>query len=151
MSRRVLWSLFLTVGVAIAGLMFLNAGPVKASAVTVYKDPYCGCCDAWVDHLRASGFSVRVRERTDMAAVKAQIGIPTNLQSCHTATISEYVIEGHVPAADIARLLDERPEARGLAVPGMPIGSPGMEGPNPRPYASLLFSGSGEAAVFARH
>lgn len=151
MWHRVFWSVLVMVGVAFAAGMFFESGPARAEEVTVYKDPYCGCCDAWVDHLRASGFSVSVRERTDMAAVKTQIGIPTDLQSCHTATISDYVIEGHVPAADIVRLLEKRPEGRGLAVPGMPIGSPGMEGPNPQPYASLLFSESGEVTVFARH
>ena len=95
--------------------------------MTVHKDPTCGCCEAWVDHVRAAGYEARVVEVAAINAVKAKLGVPPGLRSCHTAEIDGYVLEGHVPAAAIARLLAERPKVRGLAVPGMPIGSPGME------------------------
>lgn len=107
--------------------------------VTVHKDPNCGCCSGWVDHLRAAGFSVDAQDTTDLARVKQQYGVPVELASCHTAIVGSYVIEGHVPALAIRRLLAERPDAKGLAVPGMPVGSPGMEGGTPQPYAVVLF------------
>jgi hypothetical protein len=120
--------------------------------MTVYKSPTCGCCAAWVEHLEASGFRVEVVDVEDLSAVKAQYGIPDSLSSCHTGVVGEYVVEGHVPAADVQRLLRERPEAGGLAVPGMPVGSPGMESPDGRtePYEVLLV-GEGGTSVFARH
>lgn len=116
----------------------------------VYRDPTCGCCHKWVEHLRANGFAVTVRDSSRMAAVKAQFGVPKTLASCHTAEIGGYVIEGHVPADAIRRLLDQKPRARGLSVPGMPIGSPGMEGPNPEVYEVILF-GEGEPRRFGRY
>lgn len=97
--------------------------------VTVHKDPSCGCCGAWVDHLRNAGFPVTVIETADMRPVKERLGVPARLASCHTAEVDGYVIEGHVPAQAVQRLLAERPAGRGLSVPGMPIGSPGMEVP----------------------
>ena len=120
--------------------------------VTVYKSPTCGCCAAWVDHLRASGFTVETVDVADLDAVKRQYGIPDSLASCHTAVVGGYVVEGHVPAEDVRRLLAERPEAGGLAVPGMPVGSPGMEAPDGRtePYAVLLVDDGG-TTVFSRH
>ncbi len=122
-----------------------------AEEIAVYKAPWCGCCEAWADHLRESGFSVTVTEIDDLASLKAQQSVPTALQSCHTAVVDGYTIEGHVPASDIARLLAERPDAAGLAVPGMPIGSPGMEqGDRRDPYAVILFGEDGES-VFSRH
>lgn len=111
-----------------AGAALLVPGRVRAAPVmTVHKDPTCGCCEAWVDHVRAAGYEARVVEVAAINAVKAKLGVPPGLRSCHTAEIDGYVLEGHVPAAAIARLLAERPKVRGLAVPGMPIGSPGME------------------------
>ena len=107
--------------------------------VTVHKDPNCGCCSGWVEHLRAAGFSVDVQETTDLVRVRQRHGVPPELTSCHTAIVGGYVVEGHVPAPAIQRLLAERPDAKGLAVPGMPVGSPGMEGGAPQPYAVILF------------
>lgn len=114
--------------------------------VVVHKDPNCGCCGAWVEHLRQAGFTVDVVETSAINRVKARLGVPNDLASCHTAEIDGYIVEGHVPAASIKRLLDERPAAKGLAVPGMPIGSPGMEVPDTPPdeYTVMLFGPSGQ-------
>ena len=118
--------------------------------VTVYKDPTCGCCELWVDHLKAAGFAVTVRDTSDMASVKASFGVPEALGSCHTARAGSYTIEGHVPADLIRKLLAEKPVARGLAVPGMPIGSPGMEqGSRKDRYDVLLFDKTGRTTVYA--
>jgi hypothetical protein len=111
----------------LAPLALLACAQATAQTIDVIKSPYCGCCAQWVEHLRANGFTVRVTDVEDLDPVARQHGVPDELRSCHTATVGGYVIEGHVPAADIRRLLDERPQATGLAVPGMPIGSPGME------------------------
>ena len=116
----------------------------------VYKSPTCGCCVKWVEHMAAAGFEVDVRDRTDMSVIKASFGIARPLTSCHTALVNDYVIEGHVPAAYVLRFLEEAPEARGLAVPGMPIGSPGMEGPGAKPYDVLTFNADGDSQVYAR-
>jgi hypothetical protein len=118
----------------------------------VHKDPNCGCCDGWVEHLRAAGFVVDVAETGAINRVKARLGVPNELASCHTAEVAGYVIEGHVPAASIKRLLAERPEARGVAVPGMPIGSPGMEVPGSpdEEYAVILFGSFGQSQ-FSRY
>ena len=123
----------------------------KAPTMTVYKDPNCGCCKLWVDHVRAAGFTVTVRDTADMGAVKASFGVPASLHSCHTARIGPYTIEGHVPAELITRLLAEQPVGRGLAVPGMPVGSPGMEmGDRKDPYEVVLFDKTGSSRVYAR-
>lgn len=124
---------------------------LAAEAVDVYKSPYCGCCGKWVDHLRSAGFEVRTHEVTDVPAARRNLGMPERLGSCHTAKVGGYVIEGHVPATDIQRLLTEKPRALGLAVPSMPPGSPGMEGPQPQHYESLLVALDGKTTVFARH
>jgi hypothetical protein len=132
-----------------------TAGPAEAAGpvVTVYKNPNCGCCNQWVDHLRENGFQVEARNATDLARIKAERGVPAPLAACHTAVVDGYVIEGHVPADVIRRLLAERPEAAGLAVPGMPVGSPGMEVPGSfrpaEPYDVLLFQRGGGATVYA--
>lgn len=143
---------------AFGAVLALAAGwlPRGASAalppVTVYKTASCGCCGAWVEHLQAAGFQALVHDVTDLAAVKQQLGVPQALGSCHTATVGGYVIEGHVPAPDIARLLAQRPAATGLAVPGMPVGSPGMErGDQVDPYAVMLWGEGGAPTVFAEH
>lgn len=130
------------------------AGAVLADPidVTVYKDPACGCCKLWVEHLRTHRFEVTVHETGDMDPVKKQFAIPEALQACHTATIGGYVIEGHVPARDISRLLNERPKARGLAAPGMPAGSPGMETEAlAEHYDVLLFADSGDPKIFSSY
>lgn len=121
--------------------------------VDVYKDPTCGCCSKWVEHLQANGFTVRTTDTTELAAFKASHGVPPQAQSCHTALVDGYVIEGHVPAADVQRLLKERPAIAGLAVPGMPIGSPGMEvaGVEPQAYDVMAFDADGGTRVFAAH
>ncbi|MDY6829778.1 MAG: DUF411 domain-containing protein [Pseudomonadota bacterium] len=122
-------------------------GPV----VQVYKTPSCGCCGDWVQHLKAAGFAVQVQDLEDLAATKARLGVPADLQSCHSAVVQGHVIEGHVPASDIRRLLEEHPDGGGLAVPGMPLGSPGMEYGNRKdPYRVILFDGK-KRSVFASH
>jgi hypothetical protein len=123
-----------------------------AATIEVVKSASCGCCSHWVEYLRAEGFEVRIVEVEDVTPAARQAGVPDDLRSCHTAAVEGYAIEGHVPAADIRRLLAERPEAAGIAVPGMPIGSPGMEQGDARePYATILFSRDGHRQVFARH
>ncbi len=120
--------------------------------MVVYKSPTCGCCGKWVEHMRDHGFAVEVVEAQDVAPHKARLGVPEHLGSCHTATVDGYVIEGHVPAADVHRLLVERPAAKGLAVPGMPVGSPGMEmGARRDAYSVWLFSDSAQPREFSRH
>lgn len=122
----------------------------QAQLITVYKSPTCGCCEKWISHLEANGFRVTAYDTNDMDSIKQQQGVPAQLGSCHTALVEGYVIEGHVPADDIRRLLKEKPVAAGLAVPGMPMGSPGMEGPRKDPYNVLLFNRSGDVAIYDR-
>lgn len=117
--------------------------------VLVYKTPTCGCCNGWVEHMEAAGFAVDARNVTDIMTVKHDSGVPVSMSSCHTSIIDGYVVEGHVPAEQVMRLLAERPDIAGIAAPGMPIGSPGMEGRNAQPYEVLSFTHSGESAVFA--
>lgn len=121
----------------------------SAPALKVFKDPNCKCCSAWVEHLRSHGFETTVSESSEMKAVKARFGVPAALSSCHTAELSGYVIEGHVPAHAIQRLLAEKPQAIGLAVPGMPAGSPGMGG-EPEPYDVVIFTKDGQRS-FGRY
>jgi hypothetical protein len=120
-------------------------------AVTVYKSPSCGCCGNWVDYMREAGFRVAVVDQDDLTDVKKRLGVSGDLQSCHTATVGGYVLEGHVPVADVRRLLAERPDVVGLAVPGMPMGSPGMEGLRKDPYDVVSFDRAGKREVFASH
>ena len=127
------------------------AVPADATEITVYKSPTCGCCNQWIDHQEDNGFSVIKKDMRDVNAFKADYGVTPRLASCHTAVVDGYVVEGHVPAADIRRLLAERPAVRGLTVPGMPMGSPGMEGPRKDPYDVLTFDGQGNTTVFSRH
>ncbi|MBN8990577.1 MAG: DUF411 domain-containing protein [Rhizobiales bacterium] len=115
----------------------------QTPAILVHKDPNCGCCAGWVRHLKDAGFAVTVKETADLHVVRRRLGVPTDLAACHTAEIAGYVIEGHVPAAAVRQLLDRRPAAVGLAVPGMPAGSPGMEGGTPQKYDVVLFGASG--------
>ena len=121
--------------------------------VTVRKHPSCGCCSVWIEHLREAGFPVQAQDVEDMAAVKDAAGVPQAMASCHTAEVGGYFVEGHVPAADIARLLRERPAGKGLAVPGMPLGSPGMEHPDGivQPYAVMLVLEDGSSREFSRY
>lgn len=120
--------------------------------VVMHKDPNCGCCSAWAEHLEANGFRVKTVAERDMQSVKRRFAVPQRLTSCHTAKVDGYVIEGHVPASAIKRLLRERPAVSGLAVPGMPLGSPGMEVPGKRdPYDVVSFDGAGGSRVFESH
>jgi hypothetical protein len=116
----------------------------------VHKTPTCGCCADWVKHLRTNGFEVVVHDIPSTAAEQQRLGVPANLQSCHTAEVDGYVIEGHVPADLVRRLLSERPQIAGLAVPGMPAGSPGMEMGYKEPYEVIAFEKSGRTSVYAR-
>lgn len=120
-------------------------------SVTVYKSPTCGCCEKWVSHLRDAGLEVTAIDVSDMQQIKADHGVPQQLSSCHTALVDGYVVEGHVPAGDVLRLLEERPQVTGLTLPGMPIGSPGMEGPNPESYVVYAFEANGSTRQFASH
>ena len=121
----------------------------KPPMVEVYKDPTCGCCVKWVEHLRSHGFTARTTNVENIGEVKEKYHVPSQALSCHTAIVGGYVIEGHVPASEIHRLLKERPAAAGLAVPNMPIGSPGMEGANARPYNVLTFDKQGRMQVYS--
>jgi hypothetical protein len=136
-------------------LVFLvSTGTAWAQAATqveVLKSPSCGCCGKWIEHLQQNGFLVSTREMNDIPAARKKLGMPDRLGSCHTARVGDYVIEGHVPAADIQRLLKEKPKALGLSVPAMPPGSPGMETAKPVPYETLLVQADGSTRVFARH
>lgn len=144
--------LLLSVALAASVAGTLLSGPACAAAeITVYKSPWCGCCSNWADHLRANGHIVTTKNIENLDTIKKQLGVPEGLQSCHTAMVDGYVIEGHVPAKDIDRLLAERPKARGLAVPGMPVGSPGMEGGAPERFDVMLFETDGSTSVYARH
>lgn len=126
-----------------------GVGAQKPVPVQVFKEATCGCCSNWVEHLRRAGFASTASNVDDLPAVKQVYKIPAHARSCHTALVGGYVIEGHVPVADIQRLLKEKPAVAGLAVPGMPIGSPGMEGPNARPYDVLAFDKTGKTTVFS--
>jgi len=158
--RRIndLWWVGLGVLAIAAALLGTQLKPTAAApetapnTVVVYKSPTCNCCSKWVEHLKQSGMTVEVHNESEMTAIKNRLGVPPELASCHTATVNGYVIEGHVPAEDIQRLLIQRPKARGLAVPGMPVGSPGMEmGSKVDPYDVLLIQDDQSHTVYAKH
>jgi hypothetical protein len=149
LSRRALLS-------AAPAAVLLGAGHAWAGArdLTVYKTPWCGCCSGWVTHMRRAGFVAREVVLEDLAPIRQRHGIRFEQASCHTAVAGPYAIEGHVPPQDVLRLLRERPKkARALIVPGMPLGSPGMESPrgDKEPYQVLLLNTDGSTRVFARH
>lgn len=127
------------------------AAAESATKVEVFKSPSCGCCGKWVEHLRKNGFDVTTKDVDNVPAVRKTLGMPERYASCHTARIGRYLIEGHVPAKDIQRLLKESPKAVGLAAPGMPQGSPGMETSTPQAYETLLVKADGSASVFEKH
>ena len=143
----------LTTGLLATLLLVLPATLLaEPPPMQVYKSPTCNCCQKWVDHVKSRGYVVTTNDVADLGPVKQELGVPQGATSCHTAVIGGYVIEGHVPAEDIARLLAERPkDVLGIAVPGMPIGSPGMEGPNPERYQTLAVKKDGKLTVFAEH
>ena len=150
MQRRILLT-------GLLGAAGLSSWPVRAQKtalppVEVFKSPSCDCCSGWVDHLRAAGFFVKVRNVDDTAEARRRLGMPDDFGSCHTASVGGYVLEGHVPAADAKRLLALRPTAIGLAVPGMPVGSPGMEvGTRRDRYQVFLIDRQGRSSVFASY
>ncbi|MBN8477926.1 MAG: DUF411 domain-containing protein [Burkholderiales bacterium] len=146
MKRRLLLQ-----GLVLAAAVPLPARAAAGTAIDVYKSPTCGCCVEWGKHLEANGFSVRYHE-TGNTAARSRLGIPLSMGSCHTAEVGGYAVEGHVPAREIRRLLSERPAARGLAVPGMPVGSPGMEqGDRRDAYDVLLVLRDGGSRVYASY
>ncbi len=119
--------------------------------VEVWKTPSCGCCKVWVRHLETAGFQVKVTEMQDLTPIKRQFRVPPELSSCHTARLGGYVVEGHVPADDILRMLKTKPKITGIYVPGMPVGSPGMEGPDGEEYQVLALDAAGRTSVFSTH
>jgi len=140
----------LTLTTGAAPTSFIDAA-AKKPTITVYKDPSCGCCKSWIEHLIKHGYRVDAKDTPEMTEIKRTLGVPDGLTACHTAVVNGYLIEGHVPAADIARLLKEKPKVAGLAVPGMPMGSPGMEGPRTQHYQVLSFDKAGKTKVFASY
>jgi hypothetical protein len=152
MSRRAIIAIAVvalgSLGIAIAAQQ-KPAGPL----VEVFKTPTCGCCAMWVEHMRTNGFNVRVSDLPDLTEIKKSRGVPEQAQSCHTALVNGYVVEGHVPAADVHRMLKEKPAIVGIAVGGMPIGSPGMESPyvKAQPFDVVSFDKKGATRVFAKH
>ncbi len=130
-----------------AGIRLYAAGP----SIQVFKTPTCGCCGIWVQHLKTNGFQVTVQDIADTTPVRKKARIPESMASCHTGMVEGYAVEGHVPAADIQRMLREKPKAIGLAVPGMPIGSPGMESDHSDAYSVMLVDMAGKATVYKRY
>jgi hypothetical protein len=157
LTRRAWMARVTTATIGGAALALLRPATGEASAaptpITVYKDPSCDCCTKWVAHLRGNGFAPQTHDRSDMDALKDSLGVPPALRSCHTAMVGTYVIEGHVPAADVARLVSTKPaKTLGLAVPGMPAGSPGMEmGNRADRFDVVAFDARGATRVFGRH
>ncbi len=153
-SRRSFVGQVAGLGLALAGgksLWAAIAGSRPDPTMTIYMSPTCGCCSKWVDHVKAAGFKTVVHEDQDMDTVKQSLGVPRDLRSCHTAQVDKYLIEGHVPAEDVRKLLAQKPKAAGLAAPGMPASSPGMAvaGAPHEPYDVLLFQRDGKSEVFA--
>ena len=153
-SRRAFMARLSATAAALAAPAVWATSPLKPTAVEVWKDPQCGCCQDWVKHMQANGFTVTVHD-TGNNAVRARLGLPQKLGSCHTALVGGYVLEGHVPASDVRTLLSQKPKALGLAVPGMPVGSPGMDGPEygerRDPFDVLLVAHDGGTRVFSSH
>ena len=126
--------------------------PPDAPQMVVYKTSTCQCCSRWLAHLHDHGIATRVELTSDLAPIRSKLGVPESLASCHTGVLGAYLVEGHVPAEDIQRMLKAKPSAKGIAVPGMPVGSPGMEmGDRHDPYDVLLFDGTGKTQIFAHH
>lgn len=137
--------------VALVGaLALVVTQPSVAADVVVYKSPTCGCCGKWIEHMEKAGFSIDVQNQQNLSPVKAELGVPRGLQSCHTAMVGGYLVEGHVPPDLVQRMLDEKPDIKGLAVPGMPMGSPGMEGPRKDDYDVLAVGRDGRIRVYAQ-
>ncbi|HEU5039848.1 MAG TPA: DUF411 domain-containing protein [Gemmatimonadales bacterium] len=153
-SRRTFVSQAAALGGALMAGGSLHALERAAPAtLTVYKSKSCGCCAKWVDHVKAAGFATVVHDDEDMDTVKDSLGVPPGVRSCHTAQVDKYLLEGHVPAGDIQRLLKEKPKVAGLAVPGMPAGSPGMAAPGQPEvgFETLAFQLDGKTTSYAKH
>ena len=146
--------LMLIGGLALAAVVLVSPPghlPAQGPAMTVYKTPTCGCCAKWVDHMKSAGFKVQVQDMDDLTEIKQASGVPIPIRTCHTAVVSGYVIEGHVPADLVKKVLAEKPKMTGIAVPGMPVGSPGMESGNQKsPYDVVLFDKTGKTTVYAK-
>lgn len=125
--------------------------PAKKPTITVYKDPSCGCCKNWIAYLARHGYTVVAKDTPDMTEIKHSLGVPAGLTACHTAVVNGYIVEGHVSAEDIDRLLAQKPTIAGIAVPGMPMSSPGMDGPRTQGYQVISFDKTGHTKVFANH
>ena len=143
-------SLAILVLVSVPVFVIAQSQPPRPTVV-VYKKSTCGCCAKWVTHLRQHGFEVTSTDVADLGVIKARHNVPPGLSTCHTALVKGYVVEGHVPAEDVVLLLKDRPAVAGIAVPGMPIGSPGMEGGNPQAYDVVSFDKKGEVKIFSSH
>ena len=141
-----------TIIASLAALALPPAAQASAATPVFYRNPGCGCCLAWTERMAAAGLPVLMEDRADLAGLSAELGIPPGLEGCHVGEIGGYVISGHVPPGDVMRLLSEKPQARGLLVPGMPVGSPGMEmGDRIERYDVLLLAADGTTSVFATH
>jgi hypothetical protein len=141
-----------TLALTTAAVRDIRAGDaVRKPAITVYKDPSCGCCKNWIQYLVKHGYQVDAKDTPDMAGIKRTLGVPAGLTSCHTAVVNGYLIEGHVSVEDIDRLLAQKPRIAGIAVPGMPVGSPGMDGPRSQRYQVIAFDKTGKTSVFSTH
>jgi len=157
MTRRPIKLVTLITTLALIGLtaQAVRSSPsvegVKKPTITVYKDPSCGCCKNWIEYLAKHGYRVDAKDTPDMAGIKRTLGVPDRLRACHTGVVNGYLIEGHVSAEDIDRLLAQKPKIAGLAVPGMPAGSPGMDGPQTQRYQVLAFDKNGKTTVFSTH
>lgn len=152
-SRRTFLTQAAGLAAAAAATRSLGAAVPSPTPITVYKSSTCECCAKWVEHLRANGFAPEVHDEEAMSGIKDEMGVPASVRSCHTALVGRYLIEGHVPAADIRRLLAERPKVAGLAVPGMPTSTPGMLAPGAvkEPYEVVSFTSAGVTTLYARH
>jgi len=153
------WSRLLPGVLALSAMLSLGAAargarPAAAtdpvSVITVYKSPTCGCCQKWVDYLRANGFEVKTVDLEDLSEIKAASGVPRPIQTCHTAIVEGYVVEGHVPADALKKLLHDRPKVAGIGVPGMPTGSPGMDGSPAQAYDVVAWDKTGKTSIFAK-
>lgn len=154
-SKTVFWSITAMIGclIVLGVVLYTNEQALKTNVteIIVHKTPTCNCCIKWIDHLQDAGFKVISKNHNDLSNIKSNYGVAHNLRSCHTAIVNDYVIEGHVPAEDIKRMLLERPEVIGLAVPGMPKGSPGMEHIKTDSYDVLTFDKNGQTEVYASY
>lgn len=150
-ASRYLAISFVLPGILLAALMTTSTPSFAGEEVTVYKSPTCGCCTKWIEHMRKNGFKVKAYDVKDVMPIKRKSGVRPEQASCHTALVGGYVVEGHVPAKDVKRMLKEKPKIKGLTVPGMVVGSPGMEGPSKHPYKVLTITESGPGKVYAEY